>query len=91
MDNTTHLLDVAQGVNALANGWLFGLILFISFILFFMMFSDRWPTKDVFLADGFFITILAGLFRAAELVPSWALTFPILILVVSLMLKLWGD
>lgn len=88
MDNTTSILQIWAGVNTESGSWLAGLTLFFLFILVFIVFQDH-DTTDVFLADSFFITLLAGLFLGAGLLPGWALAFPIVALVVSTLLKLW--
>lgn len=90
MDNSTGILGIAEGVNDASGGWLFGLLLAFLYILFLMVFSD-YDMKNVLVADSFIVSILAGVLFGAGLVSAWVLTFPIVLLVITLVIKIWGD
>jgi len=90
MDNTTSIMGIAEGVNDASGGWLFGLLLIFFYILFFMVFSD-FDTKNVFLADSFIITIIAGALFGAGFINGVILGIPAALFVISIIVKVWGE
>lgn len=90
MDNTTSLLGIVQGVGNESGGWFGGLLLLTVFILFYMVFSYN-ETEDVLLADTFICSILAGILWATGLISSMVLAFPVVLLVVAIIFKVWRN
>lgn len=90
MDNTTNIAQIAVGVNDASNGWLFGLVLLILWVLMYMVFKD-YETKSMMTGINFLTSLLAGVLFAAGLLPWWALTIPTIAFFISLVILLWGD
>lgn len=90
IDNTTSILTVVQGVNTASGGWLIGLTILCLWVLIFIVFSN-YETKSVFLGSSFLISLIAGMFYGAGLIDAWMLVIPVVVLIGSLIAKLWGD
>ena len=90
MDNTTSIGAIAQGVNDASNGWLFGLLLLVLWVLLYMVFKD-YDTKGMFVGINFITCLVGGVMYAAHLLPWWVLTIPSTMLFISIIIKVWSD
>ena len=87
-----NIFELFVNMNTVSNDMLVAVIMLISFVLIFVMFSN-YPTKIVILVDSIIMTILGILFFIAGMI-GWAILFaPIIILFISLIMILFlqGD
>lgn len=90
MDNTTNIVQIATGVNDASNGWLFGLILFMLWLLIFMVFKN-YDQKGVWVGSSFIVSLAGGALFGAGLLEWWVLILPVVVLMISIIIKLWSD
>lgn len=90
MDNTTNIATIATGVNDASNGWLFGLVLILLWVLMYMTFKD-YETKSMMVGINFLTCLLGGVMFAAGLIQWWVLTLPAVAFFISLIILLWSD
>lgn len=90
IDNSSGPLVLFQGVNDNSGSWFAGAFLIFLFLILMVSFNKK-GTTDAFLASSFITAILAGLAFGFEILPGYALVFPISILVISLFVKIFGD
>lgn len=87
-----NIFELFINMNTVSNDMLVAVIMLISFVLIFVMFSN-YPTKIVILVDSIIMTILGIMFFIAGMI-GWAILFaPIIILFISLIMILFlqGD
>lgn len=87
-----NIFELFVNMNTVSNDMLVAVIMLISFVLIFVMFSN-YPTKIVILVDSIIMTILGIMFFIAGMI-GWAILFaPIIILFISLIMILFlqGD
>lgn len=90
-DNLTSPLQVATATNDATGGYLFGLVLLLIFVVFFIVFKN-FDTKAVMVGDSFITTLIAALMWGANLIGFKIFIWPLLALFGSLIaLLFWPD
>lgn len=89
--NTSNTLgDVLVGVNQMTGGTLFGVMLialwFISFIVL-----KRFDTADAFMVSNFIVLVVSILSWAAEFIEYYIVIVPLVLLIISILMKFIGN
>ena len=90
LDNTSGYLNLVQGINDNTNAWFLGAFLIFLFLILLVWFK-RTSFQDAFLASSFIVTLLAGLAFGFQVLNAWQLIFPITMLVLAIVMKVWGE
>jgi hypothetical protein len=89
MDNATGLLPLVQGVNDNSGGWFFPLILLFAFVV--LMMSFNFDIKNNLLGASFITTLGAIIGWGAGLTTVYVVMLPLILLLATIMIKVWGD
>lgn len=90
LDNTSGLLPMFTSIDANTGGWFGGAFLMFLFMIMLLTFR-RAGNQDSFLAASAITSLVAGLGFGFGFVSSWALVFPVTMLVFSILAKVWGE
>lgn len=90
LDNASGLLPVFTTLEANVGGWFGGAFLLFLFLVFLITFR-RAGNQDSFLSASALTTLIAGLGFGFGFVSPFTLIFPVMMLVFSIMAKVWGD
>lgn len=82
--------EIMKATNDLAGGLLFGLYLFLFFIMYLSIMKKQ-DFKVVLLAGGFVTAIIAGYFYFMGWIPLWSLLWPAFIMFAAIILFLITD
>lgn len=92
MENTTDFLMIVKGVNDNSGGWMGGLFILMFFTIFFMAGkAANFDTKNIFLADSFICSIIAGILLGAEVIEPYVASIPMILLVAAIIVKAISD
>ena len=90
LDNATSLPGIIGGVNDNSGGVLAtAILLFLWVIIFISAKSD--DKKAVMLAASFITSIIAGFLFGLGWISPWVLGIPLIMLLITLIIKIWGD
>jgi inner membrane protein involved in colicin E2 resistance len=90
IDNTSGPLVLAQGIVENSGQTLGGSLTLFFFLILLVLFKKS-GTQNAFLASSFITTILAGILYGTGLLSPVFLTIPFTLLVVSIVMKVWGE
>ena len=89
-ENMTDPVALYQGVNTLAGGFFFVIIMVALYMLVFMASKEENFAKNL-LVGSFLNVIVAGALYAAGLLPASFLFVPVGTLILSLAMLVWGE
>lgn len=90
LDNTSGVQPLFEGIQTNGGPWFGGVLLMFVFLILLLVFR-RSGTQDAFLASSFVTALVSGLLLAVGILPGWTITIPFTMLVVSIVVKVWGD
>ena len=90
LDNTSGLLPVFTTLDTNAGGWFGGAFLLFLFLIFLITFR-RAGNQDSFLGASALTTLIAGLGFGFGFISPMVLVFPVIMLLVSVVAKVWGE
>ena len=89
--SSTNILELTVAVNAMSGSFLaIGLLIVLYFIVLFASIGKT-DNKTAFLTTNFIVTFIAVLFWGAGLIAMVVLTPLIVLLMASLMIKIFGE
>lgn len=90
IDNSSGPAALLTGIVDNSSGWFFGALMIFIWLILFVRFRNN-GAIDASLAASFIVTVLSGLAFGLGAISATYLVFPASILVVSIIVKVWGD
>jgi nicotinamide riboside transporter PnuC len=90
MSNQSGPVAVFEGVKQNSGNWFMGLILVMIYFALYIAYRKA-GNQDAFLTASFTLCIIAGAAFGAGLFAGEYLVVPVAMLVVTLVMKIWGE
>ena len=90
VDSCNDIVCAAQGINTASDGWFIGILLVVVWLMIIIgMIARNREWDNALLASSAIVALLAGTFFGVGLIGGWTLSFPIAMIFISLVIKLW--
>lgn len=90
LDNSSGLLPIVTTIDQNSGGWFGGAMLMFLFLILLLTFRKN-GNQDAFLASSALTSLLAGLGFGFGLLSGYTLIFPVTMLIISIVMKIWGE
>lgn len=90
IEASNNVFELFTAINNIKPGWFGGFALFAFYLITFIVFKDS-NTHNIFLLDSFAVSFIAVIFFSIGIIGSAALTVPLVLLFLAIIMKVWGD